>query len=148
MRERGARLRRRVEHAVEERLALSRRLWRRSMQLRVVLSTVAMSTVVVLVLGLVLQTQIADRLLEGKEQAALVQADISRGNLERDLARVDPDRDGTQATLDEALDGLTSSGSGSDRDAGAFEAVLVAGTEAIGTPGATGSSGSDRKSVV
>ncbi len=112
------------------------------MQLRVVLSTVAMSTVVVLVLGLVLQTQIADRLLEGKQQAALVQADISRGNLERDLARVDPDRDGTQATLDEALNGLTSSGSGSDRDAGAFEAVLVAGTEAIGTPGTAGASGS------
>ncbi|GLZ54824.1 MtrAB system histidine kinase MtrB [Actinomycetospora sp. NBRC 106378] len=142
MAERLAGLRRRAELALAERVGAVRVLWRRSMQLRVVLSTVAMSTVVVLVLGLVLQTQIADRLLEGKEQAALVQADISRGNLERDLARVDPDRDGTQATLDEALDGLTSSGSGSDRDAGAFEAVLVAGTEAIGTPGATGSSGS------
>ncbi|WP_433799682.1 MtrAB system histidine kinase MtrB [Actinomycetospora sp. CA-084318] len=142
MAERLAGLRRRAELALAERVGAVRVLWRRSMQLRVVLSTVAMSTVVVLVLGLVLQTQIADRLLEGKEQAALVQADISRGNLERDLARVDPDRDGTQATLDEALDGLTSSGSGSDRDAGAFEAVLVAGTEAIGTPGATGGGGS------
>ncbi|GAA4844513.1 two-component system sensor histidine kinase MtrB [Actinomycetospora corticicola] len=142
MADRLAGLRRRAELALAERVGAVRVLWRRSMQLRVVLSTVAMSTVVVLVLGLVLQTQIADRLLEGKEQAALVQADISRGNLERDLARVDPDRDGTQATLDEALDGLTSSGSGSDRDAGAFEAVLVAGTEAIGTPGAVGATGS------
>ena len=128
------RLRRRAELALAERVGAVRVLWRRSMQLRVVLSTLAMSTVVVLVLGLVLQTQIADRLLQGKQQAALVQADISRQNLERDLSRVDPDRDGTQATLDEALDRLTSSGSGSDaRDAGAFEAVLVAGTEAIGT---------------
>ena len=128
------RLRRRAELALAERIGAVRVLWRRSMQLRVVLSTLAMSTVVVLVLGLVLQTQIADRLLQGKQQAALVQADISRQNLERDLSRVDPDRDGTQATLDEALDRLTSSGSGSDaRDAGAFEAVLVAGTEAIGT---------------
>ncbi|WP_018333309.1 MtrAB system histidine kinase MtrB [Actinomycetospora chiangmaiensis] len=142
MADRLAGLRRRAELALAERVGAVRVLWRRSMQLRVVLSTVAMSTVVVLVLGLVLQTQIADRLLEGKQQAALVQADISRGNLERDLARVDPDRDGTQATLDEALNGLTSSGSGSDRDAGAFEAVLVAGTEAIGTPGTAGASGS------
>ncbi len=132
-------LRRRVELALAERVGAVRVLWRRSMQLRVVLSTLAMSSVVVLVLGLVLQTQIADRLLQGKQQAALVQADISRQNLERDLARVDPDRDGTQATLDEALDRLTSSGSSSDsRDAGAFEAVLVAGTEPLGTASTTG----------
>ncbi|MEJ2871194.1 MtrAB system histidine kinase MtrB [Actinomycetospora sp. OC33-EN08] len=137
MADRLARLRRRAELALAERVGAVRVLWRRSMQLRVVLSTVAMSTVVVLVLGLVLQTQIADRLLQGKQQAALVQADISRLNLERDLARVDPDRDGTRTTLDDALDRLTSSGSGSDRDAGAFEAVLIAGTEAIGTPGAS-----------
>ncbi|MFC5066220.1 MtrAB system histidine kinase MtrB [Actinomycetospora atypica] len=137
------RLRRRAELALAERVGAVRVLWRRSMQLRVVLSTLAMSTVVVLVLGLVLQTQIADRLLQGKQQAALVQADISRQNLERDLSRLDPDRDGTQATLDEALDRLTSSGSGSDaRDAGAFEAVLVAGTEAIGTaPGGSTTDG-------
>jgi two-component system, OmpR family, sensor histidine kinase MtrB len=132
-------LRRRVELALAERVGAVRVLWRRSMQLRVVLSTVAMSSVVVLVLGLVLQTQIADRLLQGKQQAALVQADISRGNLERDLARVDPDRDGTQSTLDEALDRLTSSGSSSDsRDAGAFEAVLVAGTEPLSATSTTG----------
>jgi two-component system, OmpR family, sensor histidine kinase MtrB len=139
--DRIAGLRRRLELALAERVGAVRVLWRRSMQLRVVLSTVAMSSVVVLVLGLVLQTQIADRLLQGKQQAALIQADISRQNLERDLARVDPDRDGTQATLDEALDRLTSSGSGADsRDAGAFEAVLVAGTEALGATGTTGTS--------
>jgi two-component system sensor histidine kinase MtrB len=132
-------LRRRLELALAERVGAVRVLWRRSMQLRVVLSTVAMSSVVVLVLGLVLQTQIADRLLQGKQQAALVQADISRQNLERDLARIDPDRDGTQSTLDEALDRLTSSGSSSDaRDAGAFEAVLVAGTEPLGTASTPG----------
>ena len=139
MPERLTGLRRRLELALAERVGAVRVLWRRSMQLRVVLSTVAMSSVVVLVLGLVLQTQIADRLLQGKQQAALVQADISRQNLERDLARVDPDRDGTQTTLDEALDRLTSSGSSSDaRDAGAFEAVLVAGTEPLGTASTMG----------
>ncbi|MCD2197461.1 HAMP domain-containing histidine kinase [Actinomycetospora endophytica] len=139
MADRIASVRRRLELALAERVGAVRVLWRRSMQLRVVLSTVAMSSVVVLVLGLVLQTQIADRLLQGKQQAALIQADISRQNLERDLARVDPDRDGTQSTLDEALDRLTSSGSGSDsRDAGAFEAVLVAGTEPLGATSTSG----------
>jgi two-component system, OmpR family, sensor histidine kinase MtrB len=145
--ERYTGLRRRLELALAERVGAVRVLWRRSMQLRVVLSTVAMSSVVVLVLGLVLQTQIADRLLQGKQQAALVQADISRGNLERDLARVDPDRDGTQTTLDEALDRLTSSGPSSDaRDAGAFEAVLVAGTEPLGTASTTGTGPTDPSS--
>jgi two-component system sensor histidine kinase MtrB len=145
--ERFTGLRRRLELAFADRVGAVRVLWRRSMQLRVVLSTVAMSSVVVLVLGLVLQTQIADRLLQGKQQAALVQADISRQNLERDLARVDPDRDGTQTTLDEALDRLTSSGSSSDaRDAGAFEAVLVAGTEPLGTASTTGTGPTDPSS--
>ena len=147
MGERFLGLRRRLELALAERVGAVRVLWRRSMQLRVVLSTVAMSSVVVLVLGLVLQTQIADRLLQGKQQAALVQADISRQNLERDLARVDPDREGTQATLDEALDRLTSSGSSSDaRDAGAFEAVLVAGIEPLGTASTTGTGPDDPSS--
>ena len=147
MAERFLGLRRRLELALAERVGAVRVLWRRSMQLRVVLSTVAMSSVVVLVLGLVLQTQIADRLLQGKQQAALVQADISRQNLERDLARVDPDREGTQATLDEALNRLTSSGSSSDaRDAGAFEAVLVAGIEPLGTASTTGTGPDDPSS--
>ncbi|WP_408629995.1 MtrAB system histidine kinase MtrB [Actinomycetospora lemnae] len=114
------------------------------MQLRVVLSTLAMSVVVVAVLGLVLQTQIADRLVQGKEQAALIQADISRQALERDLARIDPDRDGAQAVLDDVLDRLSTSGQdaessglarGSDpvSDAGAFDAVLIAGSDTVGT---------------
>ncbi|WP_116706930.1 MtrAB system histidine kinase MtrB [Actinomycetospora cinnamomea] len=118
------------------------------MQLRVVLSTLAMSIVVVAVLGLVLQTQIADRLVQGKEQAALIQADISRQALERDLARVDPDRDGAQAVLDDVLDRLSTSGQDSEAnglargsdpasDAGAFDAVLIAGSDTVGgDPGA------------
>ncbi|HYH29300.1 MAG TPA: MtrAB system histidine kinase MtrB [Pseudonocardia sp.] len=121
-------------------------LWRRSMQLRVVLSTLAMSIVVVAVLGLVLQTQIADRLVQGKEQAALIQADISRQVLERDLARVDPDRDGAQAVLDDVLDRLSTSGQGAEQDglargsdpasdAGAFDAVLIAGSDTVGAGG-------------
>jgi two-component system sensor histidine kinase MtrB len=137
-------LRRRLDRFVAERTGQVRVLWRRSMQLRVVLSTLAMSIVVVAVLGLVLQTQIADRLVQGKEQAALIQAEISRQALERDLARIDPDRDGAQAVLDDVLDRLSTSGQdaearGSDpaSDAGAFDAVLIAGSDAVGAaPGA------------
>lgn len=137
-------VRRRLDRFAAERVGQVRVLWRRSMQLRVVLSTLAMSVVVVAVLGLVLQTQIADRLVQGKEQAALIQADISRQALERDLARIDPDRDGAQAVLDDVLDRLSTSGQdaessglarGSDpvSDAGAFDAVLIAGSDTVGT---------------
>ena len=139
-------LRRRLERILAERVGQVRVLWRRSMQLRVVLSTLAMSVVVVAVLGLVLQTQIADRLVQGKEQAALIQADISRQALERDLARVDPDRDGAQAVLDDVLDRLSTSGQDADEDglargsdpvsdAGAFDAVLIAGSDTVGSGG-------------
>ena len=139
-------LRLRLERFAAERVGQVRVLWRRSMQLRVVLSTLAMSVVVVAVLGLVLQTQIADRLVQGKEQAALIQADISRQALERDLARIDPDRDGAQAVLDDVLDRLSTSGQGADQDglargsdptsdAGAFDAVLIAGSDTVGAGG-------------
>ncbi len=137
--------RRRADVLVAERIGQVRAVWRRSMQLRVVLSTVAMSVVVVAVLGLVLQTQIADRLLQGKQQAALIQAEIARQTLERDLARVDPDRDGAQSVLDDVLDRLSTSGQGGEArgndpisDAGAFEAVLIAGSDTIGTAGTAG----------
>ncbi|GAA4890847.1 two-component system sensor histidine kinase MtrB [Actinomycetospora straminea] len=136
-------VRRRLDRFAAERVGQVRVLWRRSMQLRVVLSTLAMSVVVVAVLGLVLQTQIADRLVQGKEQAALIQADISRQALERDLARIDPDRDGAQAVLDDVLDRLSTSGQDAEQgglargtdpvsDAGAFDAVLIAGSDTVG----------------
>ncbi len=104
--------------------------WRRSLQLRVVVSTLALSSTVVVVLGLVLQTQIADRLVGGKQSAAISQAQASKVVLERALAGVDPDRDGAQGTLNNALDRLTNAaspdGSGSPR-AGEFSAVLATG---------------------
>ncbi|NMH97265.1 MtrAB system histidine kinase MtrB [Pseudonocardia acidicola] len=104
--------------------------WRRSLQLRVVVSTLALSTAVVVVLGLVLQTQIAERLVQGKFDAALVQAESGRAVLERDLSGVDPDREGAQGTLNNALDRLTNSSladhAGSPT-AGEFRAVLTTG---------------------
>jgi len=65
-------------------------MWRRSLTIRVVTSTVALSSTVVLVLGMVLQAQLAQRLIENKTQAALVQADNSRVLVESELGAVDP----------------------------------------------------------
>ena len=60
--------------------------WRRSLQLRVVVSTLALSSAVVLVLGLVLQSEIAERLLQSKINGALVQAETGRVVLEGELS--------------------------------------------------------------
>ena len=105
-------------------------LWRRSLQARVVVSTLALSTAVVLVLGLVLQTQIAGRILQGKESDALGQAEAGRAVLERELAGVDPDREGAQGELNKALDRLTNASLADDAgspSAGEFRAVLTTG---------------------
>jgi two-component system sensor histidine kinase MtrB len=105
-------------------------IWRRSLQVRVVVSTLALSAAVVLVLGLVLQTQIAGRILQGKEVDALGQAEAGRAVLERELAGVDPDREGAQGELNNALDRLTNASLADDRgspSAGEFRAVLTTG---------------------
>src|SRR4051812_28089766 len=114
-------------------------IWRRSMQVRVVVSTLALSAAVVLVLGLVLQTQIAGRILQGKEADALSQAEAGRVVLERELAGVDPDREGAQGELNNALDRLTNASLSTDAgspSAGEFRAVLTTGARDAGTGGA------------
>src|SRR5688500_16269790 len=114
--------------------------WRRSLQLRVVISTLALSTAVVLVLGLVLQTQIAQRLLQTKEADARVRTETGAVVLERDLAGVDPDREGAQGELNLALDRLTNTSADEDQPAtaGEFRAVL---TTSLGDGGAQVSAG-------
>lgn len=103
--------------------------WRRSLQLRVVTSTLALSSAVVLVLGLVLQSEIAERLLQSKLDAAISQSDANRQVLEGQLASVDPDREGVQETLDTALERLTdTTGPGRAGTAGEFSAALTTGS--------------------
>lgn len=65
------------------------RMWRRSLQLRVVVSTLALSFVVLLILGFVLMSQITDRLLEVKLGAATEEVERARVAVERDLASGD-----------------------------------------------------------
>ncbi|WP_245775657.1 MtrAB system histidine kinase MtrB [Saccharopolyspora flava] len=105
-------------------------MWRRSMQLRVVVSTLALSLAVVIVLGMVLQWQITSQLLDSKEQAAISQAEYSLPILERELTAVDPNSDSVAEQLQAALNRLTTSSSGqstTETVAGAFTPVLVDG---------------------
>ena len=123
--------------------ALVDAIWRRSLQVRVVVSTLALSAAVVLVLGLVLQTQIAGRILQGKEVDALGQAEAGAAVLERELAGVDPDGEGAQGELNKALDRLTNASLSDDAgspSAGEFRAVLTTGPREPGGVDAAGAS--------
>lgn len=115
-------------------------VWRRSLQLRVVISTLALSLAVILVLGFILQTQIAGRLLQSKETDADSRLETSRIALERDLSGFDPDRDGAKGELNNALAGLTSTSVAGDTApaAGEFFAVLAANLPDTGTELAVG----------
>ncbi|OLT15748.1 hypothetical protein BJF78_16015 [Pseudonocardia sp. CNS-139] len=116
-------------------------VWRRSLQMRVVISTLALSTAVIVVLGLVLQTQIASRVVEGKEVDAFARTESGAVIVERDLAGVDPQREGAQGEINNALDRLTNAsaaGEPSAVSAGEFRAVLTTSVQDGGTQVAAG----------
>jgi two-component system, OmpR family, sensor histidine kinase MtrB len=119
--------------------AMAATMWRRSLKVRVVSSTVALSSTVVLVLGMVLQAQLAQRLIENKTQAALLQAENSRVVVESELGGVDPTSVSLAGRLTTAVDRLTNPDPTGIRPstsgAGAYEPVLVDGG---GPPGVTG----------
>ncbi|RKT85455.1 two-component system, OmpR family, sensor histidine kinase MtrB [Saccharopolyspora antimicrobica] len=120
----------RVQEEVRDRWRRFEALWRRSMQLRVVVSTLALSLAVVIVLGMVLQWQITAQLLDSKEDAAITQVETSLPILERELTAVDPNSDTIDEQLAAALNRLTTSSSGQSKAetvAGAFTPVLVDG---------------------
>ncbi|PWW64598.1 MtrAB system histidine kinase MtrB [Actinokineospora spheciospongiae] len=98
-------------------------LWRRSLQLRVVVSTLALGSAVVFVLGIVLQNQITDQLLGTKEEAAIQQTRAAVGIAERELLGTSEDSEVLRNRLTSARNRLTSSSP--DSSAGAFEPVLV-----------------------
>ncbi|MCX2733917.1 MtrAB system histidine kinase MtrB [Saccharopolyspora sp. NFXS83] len=127
----------RARDELRERWQRFERVWRRSMQLRVVVSTLALSSVVICVLGMVLQTQITYQLMTAKERAAIMQVQSSLPVLERELTAVDPNSDDVSQQLEQALNRLTtpnSSGSTQQPAAGAFEPVLVDGAGAGSEP--------------
>ncbi|MDN5857666.1 MAG: HAMP domain-containing histidine kinase [Pseudonocardia sp.] len=110
-------------------------VWRRSLQVRVVISTLALSAAVVVVLGMVLQTQITFQVLQAKEIDTFNRADAARALLERELAGVDLDREGAAGDLNKALDRLTTVSSSDEPQtpgAGEFRAALTTGLRATG----------------
>jgi two-component system sensor histidine kinase MtrB len=103
-------------------------LWRRSLQVRVTISTLALSSAVVFVLGMVLQYQITDRLLSTKRDAANAMTSSARQVVEKELQGVNPSADAVESRLSSALNKLTSAGEESPASsaAGAFQSVLAA----------------------
>ena len=102
-------------------------MWRRSLQLRVVVSTLALSFVVLLILGFVLMSQITDRLLEVKLGAATEEVERARVAVERDLASGDGNtsvqnrlRQTRSLLTDRDVDTSQTSGS-----VGTFDSVLI-----------------------
>ncbi|MGH3874381.1 MAG: MtrAB system histidine kinase MtrB [Pseudonocardiaceae bacterium] len=120
----------RATGVARELAAVAGAMWRRSLQIRVVASTVVLSSTVVLVLGMVLQAQIAQQLIENKTQAALLQADNSRVVVESELGAVDPTSASLTSRLTTTVDRLTNPDPSGERSAaasaGAYEPVLVA----------------------
>jgi two-component system, OmpR family, sensor histidine kinase MtrB len=113
-------------------------MWRRSLQLRVVVSTLVLSFVVVLILAFVLTSQITDRLLDLKLQAATEQLDRTRLAVERDLTGADADasllnrlRQTRSILTDTGIESGDSSGS-----VGTFDTVLL-----VPSSGPTGPTG-------
>jgi two-component system sensor histidine kinase MtrB len=127
---RVVRLVRRVTAFARGRAVAFGELWRHSLQFRVTVSTLALSSAVVFVLGMVLQNQITTRLTDTKRQAAVAQTQQVVGTAESELVGVS-DQDALTGRLASVLRKVTSSSSedpGSAASAaGAFEPVLTAG---------------------
>lgn len=100
-------------------------IWRRSLQLRVVVSTLGLSLAVILVLGFVLSSQITNRVLDVKVRAAIEQIERARnsvsGIVNGEEAR---SLDSSLQLARTALTSKTDLASGAGL-AGAFDAVLV-----------------------
>nr|WP_084460568.1 MtrAB system histidine kinase MtrB [Nocardia kruczakiae] len=98
--------------------------WRRSLQLRVVVSTLTLSLIVITILGVVLTSQITDRLLDAKVNAAVEEMGRARNTVEAQLTGVSDSS--TQAVrLQDAVRALSSGGSSSTGGAGTYNVALA-----------------------
>jgi two-component system sensor histidine kinase MtrB len=116
--------------------------WRRSLQLRVVVSTLTLSLVVIIILGAVLTSQITDRLLEAKITAATEELERSRMTVEGALAGAE-ETTGLSSRLERARAQLTSGGVDSGQStgsAGTFDPVLIVDGDGIRTGSSIGPS--------
>jgi two-component system sensor histidine kinase MtrB len=100
-------------------------IWRRSLQLRVVVLTLGMSLAVLLVLGFVLTSQITDRVLDVKVRAATEEIERARGTVAgivggEETRSLDSSLQLARNTLTSKTDPTSGAGL-----AGTFDAVLV-----------------------
>jgi two-component system sensor histidine kinase MtrB len=110
-------------------------LWRRSLQVRITISTLALSSAVVFVLGMVLQYQITERLLDIKRSAAIDATRNAVGVIDKELVGFNPGSDAVESRLTSALNKLTSSPTGeptTTSSAGAFKPVLAVDSSELG----------------
>ncbi|MEV0852607.1 MtrAB system histidine kinase MtrB [Nocardia fluminea] len=101
-------------------------LWRRSLQLRVIVSTLTLSLIVITILGVVLTGQITDRLLEAKINAAVEEMDRARSTIENKMSGV-PSGNSPEQQLADARAALSSRGGTgqSSGAAGSFDSALA-----------------------
>lgn len=98
--------------------------WRRSLQLRVVVSTLTLSLIVITILGVVLTSQITDRLLDAKVNAAVEEMSRARNTVEAQLTGVSDSS--TQAVrLQDAVRALSTGSSSSAGGAGTYNVALA-----------------------
>ncbi|HEY8478670.1 MAG TPA: MtrAB system histidine kinase MtrB [Spirillospora sp.] len=74
--------------------------WRRSIQVRVVTSTLVISAIVVAILGMFLMQQISSALMDAKVTAARLQLDDGLAQVQRDLGNSPGDESRLNATID------------------------------------------------
>ncbi|RSM71910.1 two-component sensor histidine kinase [Amycolatopsis sp. WAC 01375] len=122
---------RRIVVFVRRKVVSFNELWRHSLQFRVTVSTLALSSAVVFVLGMVLQNQITERLLETKQNAAIAQTRAVVETAANELVGVGTESpDAMTARLNNALKKITSTTTAKDgagSAAGTFDPVLAAG---------------------
>ncbi|MEV4599015.1 MtrAB system histidine kinase MtrB [Amycolatopsis sp. NPDC049253] len=121
------RLVRRLVVLARRRVVAFNDLWRHSLQFRVTISTLALSAAVVFVLGMVLQNQITERLLDTKRKAAVEQTQALADTAARELVGVGGESpDALHTRLENALKKIsTTSASPTGSTAGTFEPVLA-----------------------
>ncbi|MFD3702609.1 MtrAB system histidine kinase MtrB [Nocardia sp. NPDC058658] len=100
-------------------------LWRRSLQLRVIVSTLTLSLIVITILGVVLTGQITDRLLEAKINAAVEEMERARSTIENKMSG--PQVGSQDQQLADARSALSSRGGTgqSTGAAGSFDSALA-----------------------
>ncbi|MFI1911581.1 MtrAB system histidine kinase MtrB [Nocardia sp. NPDC020380] len=100
-------------------------VWRRSLQLRVVVSTLTLSLIVITILGVVLTSQITDRLLDGKINAAVEEMARARNTVQNNLTGVH-DSGTQQGRLEDARRALAGNGgTQSGGAAGSYDSALA-----------------------